>query len=75
LQPIAACDLGKSAIAEIAERAKSGSVRMAALRSILSDMMSASEFAGLEQRITEIKEQLHELYLCGWHPPPFRSCR
>jgi hypothetical protein len=48
-----------NAIAEIAEHAKSGSVRVAALRSILADMISASEFSGLEQRISEIEEHIH----------------
>ena len=33
-----------------------GSVKLAALRAILSDMMAVSQFAGLEQRITEIEE-------------------
>jgi len=47
-------------IAKLAKGAESESVRLTALRAILSDMMAASEFAGLEQRITEIEEQLHE---------------
>ena len=46
-------------IATLAKDAKSESVRLAALRSILSDMISVSEFAGLEQRIAEIEEQIH----------------
>jgi hypothetical protein len=47
-------------IAKLAKGADSESVRLSALRSILSDMMAVSEFAGLEQRITEIEEQIHE---------------
>jgi hypothetical protein len=47
-------------IAKLAKGADSESVRLSALRSILSDMMAVTEFAGLEQRITEIEEQLHE---------------
>jgi len=47
-------------IAKLAENAESESVKLAALRAILSDMMAVSQFAGLEQRITEIEEQLHE---------------
>ncbi len=47
-------------IAELAKSAASESVKLAALRAILSDMMAVSQFAGLEQRITEIEEQLHE---------------
>ena len=46
-------------IATLAEHAKSESVRLAALRSFLADMISASEFSGLEQRITEIEEHIH----------------
>ena len=44
-------------IAKLAEKARSESVRLAALRSILSDMMTVSEFAGLEDRMTKIEEQ------------------
>jgi hypothetical protein len=33
---------------------------LTALRAILSDMMAGSQFAGLEQRMTEIEEQLNE---------------
>jgi hypothetical protein len=46
------------AIAKLAKDAKSEPVKLAALRSILSDMMAVSQFAGLEQRMTEIEEQL-----------------
>jgi hypothetical protein len=47
-------------IAKLARRAESESVRLSALRAILSDMMSVSQFAGLEHRVTEIEEKLHE---------------
>ena len=48
-------------IAKLAENAASESVRLAALRAILSDMMAVSEFAGLEDRMTQIEEQLHDV--------------
>jgi hypothetical protein len=44
-------------IATLAETAKSESVRLAALRSILVDMMAVSDFAGLEQRLAKLEEQ------------------
>ena len=44
-------------IAGLAEHAKSESVRLAALRSILFDMMAVSDFTGLEERITKLEEQ------------------
>ncbi len=47
-------------IAKLARSAESESVRLAALRSIMSDMMGVSQFVDLEQRITEIEEQLDE---------------
>ena len=47
-------------IAKLARDAVSESVKLAALRAIFSNMMAVSEFDGLEQRITEIEEQLHE---------------
>ena len=50
-------------IAELAEKARSESVRLAALRSMLSDMMAVADFAGLEERIAKLEEQdrvLHE---------------
>jgi hypothetical protein len=47
-------------IATLAKDAVSESVKLAALRAIFSNMMAVTEFAGLEQRITEIEEQLHE---------------
>ncbi len=44
-------------IAELAEKARSESVRLAALRSMLSDMMAIADFAGLEERIAKLEEQ------------------
>ena len=41
---------------QIAE-ARSESVRLAALRSTLSDMMAVADFARLEQRIAKLEEQ------------------
>ena len=46
-------------ITELAQDAESESVKLAALRSILSDMMAVAEFAGLEERMAKIEEQLH----------------
>jgi hypothetical protein len=45
-------------IARLAKTAESESVRLAALRAIFSNMMAVSEFAGLEQRMAQIEEQL-----------------
>jgi hypothetical protein len=44
-------------IAELAARARSESVRLAALRSILCDMMAVADFTGLEDRIANLEEQ------------------
>jgi uncharacterized small protein (DUF1192 family) len=44
-------------IARLAKRAKSESVRLAALRSILSDMMAVCDFAALDERIARLEEQ------------------
>ena len=44
-------------IEELAKSAKSESVRLMALRSIMSDMMAVSDFTGLEQRIAKLEEQ------------------
>jgi len=40
--------------------AVSESVRLAALRAIFAEMMAASEFAGLEECMTQIEEQLRD---------------
>ena len=47
-------------IAKLAKGAVSESVKLTALRAILSDMMAVAEFAGLEQRMAKIEEQLDE---------------
>ena len=47
-------------IARLAKNADSESVRLAALRAIFSNMMAVSEFAGLEERMTQIEEQLRD---------------
>ncbi len=46
-------------IATLAADAKSESVRLAALRSILIDVMAVTEFTGLEFRIAKLEEQDH----------------
>jgi hypothetical protein len=46
-------------IAKLAEDAKSESVKLSALRSILTDMMAISDFTGLEERIAKLEEQDH----------------
>jgi hypothetical protein len=47
-------------IAMLAEHAKSESVQLSALRSILSETMTFSEFLGRVQRGTDITEPLDE---------------
>jgi hypothetical protein len=47
-------------IGALADGAESESVRLRALRAILSDMMAFSRFGVLEERMTEIEEQLNE---------------
>ncbi len=47
-------------IVKLADEANSESVKLAALRSIFSNMMSVSKFTGLEDRVAEIEEQLNE---------------
>ena len=45
-------------IVKLGESAASESVKLAALRAVLSDMMAVSKFGGLEDRIsTDIEEQ------------------
>ena len=44
-------------IAELAKKARSESVKLAALRSMLTDMMAVADFAGLEVRIARLEEQ------------------
>ena len=52
-------------IAHLADNAKSESVRLAAVRSILSDIMAISDFTGLEERIAGLKEQDRVLHQQG----------
>jgi hypothetical protein len=47
-------------IAKLAKGAASESVKLAALRAISSDMIAASKFGGLEDRITEIEAKLDD---------------
>jgi hypothetical protein len=47
-------------IATLAKEAESESVRLSALRAILSEMMSVSHFSGLEGRMAQIEDQLRE---------------
>ena len=47
-------------IAKLAKGAASESVKLAALRAILFDMIAASKFGGLEDRITEIEAKLDD---------------
>jgi hypothetical protein len=46
-------------IAKLAKNAKSESVKLAALRSMVSDLMSVSDFAVMDKRMTKIEEQLN----------------
>ena len=47
-------------IINLADDAKSESVKLTALRAILSDMMAISNYAGLERRMAQIEEQIHD---------------
>jgi hypothetical protein len=47
-------------IAKLGADSKSDSVKLAALRAVLSDMMKVTEFHGLELRITDIEVQLRD---------------
>jgi Homeodomain-like domain len=47
-------------IGALADGAESETVRLKALLSILSQMMAVSRFGDLEQRMTEIEEQLND---------------
>ncbi len=44
-------------IAKLGRDAQSESVRLAALRAALSDMITVTRFAGLEVRVTELEEE------------------
>jgi hypothetical protein len=45
-------------IFDLAKGAASESVKLAALRAVVSDMMAVSRFGGLEDRMTRIEEKL-----------------
>jgi hypothetical protein len=45
-------------IFDLAKGAASESVKLAALRAVVSDMMAVSKFGGLEDRMTKIEEKL-----------------
>ena len=46
-------------IVELGESAASESVRLSALRAVMSDLIAVSNFAGLELRVAELEEQFH----------------
>ena len=52
-------------ITKLADAATSESVRLAAFRTIFSNMMSVSEFAELQDRMTQLEEQLDERERAG----------
>ena len=47
-------------IAKLAKSADSESVKLVALRAILSGMIAVSKFAGLEHGVTKLEEHLHD---------------
>jgi hypothetical protein len=47
-------------IVDLGKNAESESVKLRALRAILSDMMTVSQFATLEERMAEVEEHLRE---------------
>ncbi len=52
-------------ITKLAKNAVSEPVRLAALRTIFSNMMDVTEFADLQDRMTQLEEQLHERERAG----------
>ena len=52
-------------IRTLAESAQSESVKLAALKTIFSNMMAVSEFAELQHRMTQLEEQLNERAIAG----------
>jgi hypothetical protein len=46
-------------IVELGENADSESVRLSALRAVMSDFIAVSNFAGLEGRVAELEDQFH----------------
>jgi len=47
-------------IVELGGNAASESVRLSALRAVMSDFIAVSNFSGLERRVTELEEQSRE---------------
>jgi hypothetical protein len=47
-------------IANLGKEAVSESVRLSALRAIMKDMIEVTKFSGLERRVVDIEERLHE---------------
>ena len=47
-------------VAKLAKEAKSEAVRLAALRSILSDMVGASQWAQIRAEVDELKQELEK---------------
>ena len=43
----------------LAKNASSESVKLAALRAVVSDMMAVSKFGGLEDRVTQVEEKVN----------------
>ena len=43
----------------LGENAASESVRLSALRAVMSDFIAVSNFAGLEGRVADLEEQFH----------------
>ncbi len=51
--------LATTEILELAKNAASESVKLAALRAVVSDMMAISKFGGLEDRVTEVEGKVN----------------
>ncbi len=47
-------------IVKLGETAESESVRLSALRAVMSDFVSVSSYTGLEARVAELEEEFHE---------------
>jgi hypothetical protein len=57
-------------IAALAQGAQSESVKLRALRAILSDMLKVSQFSGLEVRVEQVEELLRERERTDSADPP-----
>jgi hypothetical protein len=58
-------DWAARGITALAENAVSEPVKLAAFKTIISDMMAVSEFAELKDRMTQLEEQLNERERAG----------